>query len=78
MKFDNKTYDILKFIVMVIGYFGAFIASLSDIWGFPYGMQIVMTITAFGTFFGAVLEHSSMKYKQDMELHADDPDEGLG
>lgn len=72
MKFSNKTYDILKFVVMIIVHLTAFVAALSDIWGFPYGMQIVLTVTALGTFLGAILEDSSGKYKKDMEDHADD------
>lgn len=79
MKFSNKTYDILKFVVMVIGYLGTFVLSLTDIWGFPYGAQICATIAALGMFLGSILEHSSMKYKQDMEDHADDHfEDGVG
>jgi len=79
MKFSNKTYDILKFVVMIIGYFGTFVLSLSETWGFPYGVQICATISALGMFLGAILEHSSKCYKADMEEHADDhAEDGLG
>lgn len=78
MKMSNRTYDILKAVVMIVGYFGTFVAAIADIWGMPYGTQICATIAALGMFLGSILEHSSKRYQEDMEIHADDPDEGRG
>ena len=70
MKFSNKTYDVLKYIAqIVLPALGTFYLALSQIWGFPYGEQIVGTITAIDTLLGALLmiSHSNYKKSQDEE-----------
>lgn len=63
MQFDNKVYDILKFIAMIVlPALGTLYFTLSGIWGFPYGEQVVGTITAVDAFLGALLKISSNKY----------------
>lgn len=60
---SNKTYDILKWITtIVLPALGTLYFALSGIWGFPYGEQIVGTITAIVTFLGVVLGISSQNY----------------
>lgn len=60
---DNKTYDILKWITtIVLPACGTLYFALSGIWGFPYGEQIVGTITAIVTFFGVILRISTDNY----------------
>lgn len=63
MKLNNKTYDTLKWIAQ---YFlpaaGTLYFALAGIWGFPYGEQIVGTITAVDTFLGVLLGLSSIQY----------------
>jgi len=60
----NKTYDILKWIALVVlPAIGTLYFALSSIWGLPYGEQIVGTITAIDTFLGALLGLSSINYK---------------
>ena len=66
MKMTNKTYDILKFIVMIIGYVVTFILTLTDIWGFAYGAQIAATISALGVLMGAILTEASKRYKNGL------------
>lgn len=66
MKFSNKTYDILKFIVMIIGYVTTFILTLTDIWGFAYGAQIAATVSAVGILLGAILTDSSKRYNNEL------------
>ena len=52
----NKIYDILKFIAqIVLPALGTLYFALAAIWGFPYGEQVVGTITAVDAFLGAVL-----------------------
>ena len=47
MKLSNKVYDILKWIAMyLLPAAGTLYFALAGIWGFPYGEQIVGTITA--------------------------------
>lgn len=67
MKLSNKTYDVLKFIAQILlPSLGTLYFALAGIWGFPYGEQIVGTITAIDTFLGALLGLSSANYKKEM------------
>jgi hypothetical protein len=68
MKMSNKVYDILKFIAqIVLPALGTLYFTLSQIWGLPYGEQIVGTITAIDTFLGALLKISTSRYISDLE-----------
>lgn len=65
MKMSNKVYDILKWIAMVVLPAAATLYfALAGIWGFPYGEQIVGTITAIDTFLGVVLGISNTQYNK--------------
>ena len=65
---NNKTYDILKYIAqIVLPALGALYFALSQIWGLPYGEQIVGTITALDCFLGAILGISTMAYNKKLE-----------
>lgn len=62
----NKTYDTLKYIAqIVLPALATFYFALSDIWGLPYGEQIVGTITALDLLLGALLKVSTEKYKNN-------------
>ena len=62
---SNKTYDILKWITQyMLPAIGTLYFALAGIWGFPYGEQIVGTITAVDTFLGVVLGISSARYNK--------------
>jgi len=66
MKFDNKTYDILKYIAqIVLPAIGTLYFALAKIWGLPYGTEIVGTITAIDTFLGAILKISTDNYNKE-------------
>lgn len=59
----NKTYDVLKFIAqIVLPAIGTLYFALAGIWGFPYGEQVVGTISAVDAFLGALLGISSAQY----------------
>lgn len=61
----NKTYDILKWVAMyLLPAIGTLYFALAGIWGFPYGEQIVGTITAIDTFLGVILGISSSVYNK--------------
>ena len=63
MQFSNKTYDILKWIAMyLLPALGTLYFALAGIWGFPYGEQIVGTISAVDAFLGVILGISSKNY----------------
>ena len=65
---SSKVYDVLKFIaVIVLPAAGALYFGLSEIWGLPYGEQIVGTITVIDTFLGSVLMIDSAKYNKNVE-----------
>jgi hypothetical protein len=68
MKMNNQTYDVLKYIAqIVLPALGTLYFALSQIWGLPYGEQIVGTITAIDAFMGALLGISSANYYKEME-----------
>lgn len=62
---SNKTYDVLKWIAMVfLPAIATLYFALAGIWGFPYGEEIVGTITAVNTFLGVSLGISAAQYKK--------------
>lgn len=62
---SNKTYDILKWVAQILlPALGTLYFALAGIWGFPYGEQIVGTITAVDTFLGICLGISTAQYKK--------------
>lgn len=63
MILSNRTYDILKYFAQVVlPALGTLYFALSQIWGLPYGEEIVGTITAIDTFLGVLLKISSNNY----------------
>ena len=65
MKLNNKTYNILKWIAMILlPATGTLYFTLAGIWNLPYGEQIVGTITAVDTFIGVMLGISTAQYKK--------------
>lgn len=66
MKMSNKTYDILKWIAL---YFlpavGTLYFAIANIWGLPYGEEVVGTITAADTFLGVILGISTSQYNKN-------------
>lgn len=65
MKMSNKVYDVLKYVAqIVLPALGTLYFALASIWGFPYGEQIVGTITAVDAFLGAILKLSTNAYNK--------------
>ncbi|MBR4539249.1 MAG: phage holin [Clostridia bacterium] len=61
--FSNKTYDQLKWVAQyLLPAVGTLYFALAGIWGFPYGEQVVGTITAVDTFLGVILGISKAQY----------------
>lgn len=71
---SNKTYDILRWVQVILPLVGSLYYSLAGIWALPYGEQIVSTCAALTGFLGAVLKYSSTKYWEEA---ADPKEEGL-
>lgn len=62
---SNKVYDILKWVAQcVIPAVGALYFGLAQIWGFPFGEEIVGTLALIDTFMGALLGISTAKYNK--------------
>lgn len=61
---SNRTYDFLKYVAQIglpalaTLYFG-----LSEIWGLPYGREIVGTIVTINAFLGILLGLINVRYK---------------
>lgn len=68
---SNKTYDTLKMLALILTPVLAFAASLVNIWGLPYGEQIVATLTAIDTLIGAIVVGAKKAYD-----NKDDTEEG--
>ena len=66
MKFNNRVYDVLKWIALVVlPAVATLYGALAPTWGWPYAEQIVYTITAADTFLGTLLGISNLQYKVD-------------
>lgn len=68
MIFKNSTYDTLKWIAQILlPALATLYFAIASIWGFPYGEQIVGTITAIDTFLGVLLGISTYNYNKKEE-----------
>ena len=68
MLISNKTYDVLKWIAQILlPAIGTLYFALAGIWGFPYGEQVVGTITAIDAFLGAILGISTKMYNKEVQ-----------
>ena len=68
MKLNNKYYDLLKWITMIVipalttAYVG-----LSAVWGWPYATEIAKTSAVICTLLGALLGISTAQYNKGNE-----------
>ena len=64
MVFDNKTYDILKYVSMILlPALATFIGTVGIALGYPQVTGIIVTVvTAFGGFIGSLIGLSSKGY----------------
>ena len=68
MRMSNKCYDVLKYIAqIVLPALGTLYFALAKIWQFPFGAEIVGTITAVDAFLGALLKISTDQYNQELK-----------
>lgn len=67
---SNKTYDTLKWVAQILlPAIATLYFAIAQIWGLPYGEQIVGTITAIDAFLGALLGISTMRYNKEEKNH---------
>lgn len=67
MKISNRTYDTLKTISLIIAPICTFFAALVEIWGIPYGPQIVATLAALDVLLGAVVIILKNNYEKSLK-----------
>lgn len=66
MKFTNKVYDVVKWIVVIaLPAIAAAYSALGGVWNFPYAEQVVTTINILATFLGALICVSTVNYNKD-------------
>ena len=64
MLLNNKVYDILKWIALILlPALAVLYGKLAPIWQWPYPDQIVDTIIAIDLFLGTLLGISNIQYK---------------
>lgn len=69
---NNRVYDILKFVALVVlPALATLIITIFTIWGLPYGEAIAGTITAISAFLGSVLCVTSNEYQKREKLKND-------
>lgn len=62
----NKTYDILKYVALLImPALATFVNGVGIVWGIPHTNEVTATITALGVFMGAALGISSKNYEPE-------------
>ena len=65
----DKLYDILRWVAnYVFPGLGTLYFALAQIWGFPYGQEIVGSITAIVTFLNILLGASNVTYNQQTQI----------
>ena len=70
---SNKVYDVMKWIAMyLIPAVGSLYFALAGIWNFPYGEEVVGTLTAVDTFLGVILGISTAKYNKQSEEYIEE------
>lgn len=63
--FSDKTYKVIKQLAMIwLPALAVLYTSLAALWGFPFVLQIVGTITAVDTFLGVLLGISTNQYNK--------------
>jgi len=66
MKMTDKMYNVLKWVAQILlPAVATLYFAIAQIWGLPYGEQIVGTITAIDAFLGALLGISTYQYNKD-------------
>lgn len=66
MKLSNGTYDVLKWITMiVIPALATAYVGLASVWGWPYADEVAKTAAVVCTLLGALLGISTAQYNQD-------------
>lgn len=74
----NKLYDWLKWIALVaLDALGICYQTLAEVWGWPYGDQVLQTCCAVSVLIGALIGISTGVYnrRENADMSEDDQDE---
>ncbi len=70
---SNKMYDTLKWVAQyLLPALGTLYFTLAQVWGLPFGEQIVGTVTAVDTCLGVLLGISSVQYNKQLGVGKSD------
>lgn len=75
---SNRQYDVFKFVAMILlPSIGSLYFAIAQVWGLPYGEEVVGTITAIDTFLGLLVHKSASDYTPEVDgtLHVTDDDQ---
>ncbi len=65
MKLNNKVYDIMKWLVILLmPAIGALYSGLSEVWDWPMAAEVTATLDYIGVFLGALLGISTAQYNK--------------
>ena len=68
MKLENKVYDALKYVALIVlPAVATLYSGLAKVWGLPYGAEIPATIMLVDTFLGVLLKVSTDNYWKEGE-----------
>ena len=81
----NRSYNVVKFIVTIfLPALGSLYFGMAQIWGLPYGEEVVGSVAVIATFFGVVLgiskrsyDKSSLKYDGALVVDQSNPEKDL-
>lgn len=66
MKLSDKAYDVLKWVALIaLNAIGVCYKTLSAVWGWPYGEQVLETCAALALCIGTLIGISSAQYYKD-------------
>lgn len=70
MAMNNKVYNVLKWIAMIVlPALATLYSGLAILWGFPFAEEIPATITLVNTFLGTVLMISTSQYNKRVDTN---------
>jgi len=73
MKLNDKVYDILKWVTMiVIPALATAYVGLAAVWGWPYADEIAKTAAVVCTLLGALLGISTAQYNKTLPMEEND------
>lgn len=68
IKFENRVYDVLKWMCLVVlPAIAVIYNTLSSVWHWPYANEVSKTITAVCVFIGSLIGVSTVAYNKSHE-----------